>query len=188
MITANSVERSSPSTSPVVSWATRADLAESEPHASNPRASFLGAVVALAICVAIGIHGALEASAGWLAAVMGLPGAVLGGWYLAPRVVKASRWGAIRAAGWLAVVAVVIGDAVTSVVIAASIVAGSLADPVDSSAGPATPLLVFGTIPLAFMLFVVGLVVSGFALVIAFPAALVWAVIVRRLAGRGWAR
>jgi hypothetical protein len=113
------------------------------------------------------------------------------GWRLAPRVLAADRGGAVRVAGWMAIGTVLISDAVVAVVLAVGSAVGAITTASAQAgglAGPEIAMLAASVIPTAVIFFAFGTIVALLALGSAFPAALVWTVIVRWLAGRGLAR
>jgi hypothetical protein len=191
MIPSSLFEQPSTSSTPIVQWPLPYARQDAETLHAQPNASRLGAAVAASICVAIGVYGWWGTSVGWFVGAVGLPGAVIMGWRLAPRVLAADRGGAVRVAGWMAIGTVLISDAVVAVVLAVGSAIGAITTASAEAgglAGPEIAMLAASVIPTAVIFFAFGTIVALLALGSAFPAALVWTVIVRWLAGRGLAR
>jgi hypothetical protein len=179
--------------SPAVHWTTPADRPDAISFATHPGAARLGAIVASAICVVIAVGGWLQAPPmGVIVGAIGFPGTTMLAWRMGPHAVAATRGGAVAVAGELAVGSILLADAlVVGIVLLGAAVGGGGSMTIDGDAASAVDLVggLSGGVAIAIFYFVVGAIVIGIPVgVIVVPAALVWAVIVRWLAGRGLAR
>jgi hypothetical protein len=134
----------------------------------------------------------LAAPEGWIVGVIGLPGTTALAWRIAPRVIDATRRGAVARALGLAVGSVMITDALVSIVMAAAETLGGIstlsADGRELTL-PAIATAGLTALALAIFLFLVGAVFVGLVVLASVvPLAFIWAGLVRLLAGRGWAR
>ncbi len=111
---------------------------------------------------------------------------------MAPRVIAATRGGAVAVAIGLAVGTILVTDAlvVAGIFVAAGLdAAGSMAP-----GGPAISAVdlvggIIGAASMGIFLFVIGAIVVGIPIsVVVLPAAFIWAAAVRLLARHGWAR
>ncbi len=157
------------------------------------RPARLGAIVAAAICGVIAIGGwIVQPDGSQMVGLLGLPAATILGYRLAGRVIAADRQGAAVVGGGFAIGTVLVTDAL--VVIA--MVGESVVDSADRLAGHdlielvadlATDLVT--AIAAALFLYLMGALIVGLpVLLVTVPAAMVWAILVRFLAGRGLAR
>ena len=164
-------DRSSTILSAEAGWAPPATTATTATTASSVdrrTASVVGAAVAAAICILIAAIGWQIAPEGWVIGIVGLPATTFLAWKMSPGVVAADRQGAVaRAIGLtgaaaLGVAGFGLGVSATD---ALTVVMSALGEGI-----------LFGLIGAV----VIGIPVS----VVVFPAALVWAGIVRRLIRR----
>lgn len=169
--------------------------AGSDPAAlrTHPGATRLGAAVAVTICAVIAALGWLEAPpAGSIVGLIGLPGASILAWRIAPRVLETSGRGAVAVALRLVVSSILIADAIVSVAIAAAMMLDGTATVFVGGGQTALPGIftaLFTGTALAIFLFILGAFFVGLlALIYVVPIALLWAGVVRWLAGHGWAR
>jgi hypothetical protein len=180
-------------------WATQARRPR-----SNPRASRVGAAVAALICVTLAVYAALTQPTGGTAfggdwgiaglgglftvSALGLPGATFMAWQLAPRIVVANRSRVLGIAGVMTVGTIAISDALVSTWFAISILVQALAHPATGApwvVAAGLAMVVFQALVGGIFVFVVGLLVVGVPVLgIVLPSALVWALVVRQLAGR----
>lgn len=152
------------------------------------RASRVGAVVAVATCLAIAMAGWLLVPMGWVLGIAGLPATTFLAWRMGHRVVTDESSSAVWTAFLLGVETILVSDALVAIVLTcaalASLVASGitmgLGDPVTSIGGA----FAFGLEAFGLGALFVGIPVA-FVVV---PAALVWAGVVRALAGRDWSR
>ena len=166
-----------------------------DPEAADSEATvpWLGGLVAAVMCMVFAFAGWLIAPpTGWIIGVVGIPGTTFLAWRMAPRVIHASGTRVLAIAGGLAIGSIFIADSIVSIVVAtASIVSETGHVLADGGEVTLPGFITAGVVAFAFsiFLFIVGAVVVGvFALVSVVPAALIWAVTVRRLAERSWAR
>jgi hypothetical protein len=176
-----------------VDWLVPPALAEVAPVRTYPRAARLGAAVAAAICVTIALGGWLLAPpSGWVVGAIGCPGTTVLAWRMAPKVIAATRGGAFAMAVALAIGAILVADAL----VVGGILVGAAVEAVRSSSLDGAAISAVGLVggmvggaAMGIFLFLVGAIVVGIPVsVIVMPAALIWAAVVRHLAGRGWAR
>lgn len=157
------------------------------------RPARLGAIVAAAICGVIAIGGwIVQPGDGQMAGLLGLPAATVLGHRLAGRVVEADRRGAAVVGSGLAIGTVLVTDALVVAALVAEFMADSVGqvagrDAIELGARLAADLAT--SIVTALYLYLAGaLIVGGPMLALTVPAAMVWAIAVRFLAGRGLAR
>lgn len=174
-------ERSSTILSAEAAWA---PPTQGEATVDRLRASRLGAIVAAAICILIAAIGWQIAPEGWVLGIVGLPATTFLAWKMGPGVVAADRQGAVARACGLTVATILISDALAVVVL---IGAAALGMPGFGLGFTATDALTVVVAALAegILFGLIGAVVIGIPVsVVVFPAALVWAAVVRRLIRR----
>jgi hypothetical protein len=150
-------------------------------------------MVAAAICAIIAVGGWLQSPPGGaIIGAIGFPGTTMLAWRMGPHVVAATRRGAVAVAGELAVGSILVADAlVVGIVLLGAAVGGAGSMTIQGGAVSTVDLVggLFAGAAVGIFYFVVGAIVVGIPVaVIVVPAALAWAVIVRWLAGHGWAR
>jgi len=174
-------DRSSTILSAEAGWAPPATTASS---LDRRNASVVGAAVAAAICVVIAAIGWQIAPEGWVVGIVGLPATTFLAWKMSPGVVAADRQGAVARAIGLTVATILITDAL---VIAGLIGTAALGMPGFGLGVSATDALtvVISALGEGVLFGLIGAVVIGIPVsVVVFPAALVWATLVRRLVRR----
>ena len=152
-------------------------------------APLLGAGVAALLCAAIAWLGWLvDLPGGWMVGLLGLPGSTVLAWKLAPRVISADRGGAFGVAVGLAIGSILVADAIVVAFFVAGSAAGIMTGvSIDGTPSPFAEAIggLAGLALLGIVVFVVGALSVGMLVsVIAVPAALIWAALVRWLAGR----
>ena len=161
--------------------------------ATHPGTAGLGAIVAGAICAVIAAGGWVVAPPiGWIVGAIGFPGTTMLAWWMSPHAVAATRHGAVGVAAELAVGSILIADALVVGIGLLAAAVGSVATMTVGGGSVSAADLVgamVGGVSIGILYFLIGALAVGIPVaVIVVPAALTWAVVVRWLTGRGWAR
>ncbi len=175
-------DRSSTILSADVGWAqpTQAEVA-----VDRHRASAIGAVVSIAICIVIAAVGWLMAPEGWVLGVAGLPATTFLAWRMGPSVVAASTGrDVVNRAVLLSAGAIVLTDALVIIISIGSVVVSSV-DSVSIDGGASAVAVLAGGLAFGVFAFLLGALIVGIPVaIVVVPAALVWAAVVRRLVRR----
>ena len=174
-------DRSSTILSAEAGWASPATTAS---RVGRRNASVIGAAVAAAICILIAAIGWQIAPEGWVLGIVGLPATTFLAWKMSPGVVVADRQGAVARAVGLTIATILITDALVIAVLIGSAAFGMPGFGLGVSATDALTV-VLSALGEGILFGLIGAVVIGIPVsVVVFPAALVWAGIVRRLIRR----
>ena len=140
--------------------------------------------MAAAICILIAAIGWQIAPEGWVLGIVGLPATTFLAWKMSPGVVAADRQGAVARAIGLTVATILITDALVIAVLMGAAALGVAGFGLGVSATDALTV-VMSALGEGILFGLIGAVVIGIPVsVVVFPAALVWAGIVRRLIRR----
>jgi len=155
-----------------------------EAGVDRKRASHVGAVVAAAICVAIAALGWQLAPEGWVLGIAGLPATTYLAWRMGPGVAAATGRNAVNRAVVLSAATIVLSDALVILVLIGWVVVDSV-DSISIDGGASAIAALVGGLAFGVLAFLIGGIVVGVpVVVVVFPAALVWAAVVRRLVRR----
>ena len=149
----------------------------------------MAAAVALGIAFVITLGGLAFSEFGWVPGALGSPVVAVLAWQMSRELVAADRVHAVSVSLWFAARTILVTAApVVAVITAWTLVAG-LAWVVDGHPAVEIPLYIFMgavlLVALAVIYFLFGLAFVGLPmLALVIPAAIVWAILVRTIAGR----
>ena len=149
----------------------------------------MAAAVALGIAFVITLGGLAFSEFGWVPGALGSPVVAVLAWQMSRELVAADRVHAVSVSLWFAARTILVAAALVVAVITAGTLVAGLAWVVDGHPAVEIPLYIFmGAVllmALAVIYFLFGLAFVGLPmLALVIPAAIVWAVLVRRIAGR----
>jgi hypothetical protein len=174
-------ERSNTILSAETGWA---PMAAAESTLDRRKASVVGAAVAAAICLVIAAVGWLIAPEGWVLGIAGLPATTFFAWKLGPGVADADRSGAAARAFGLTVATILVSDALVVVLLIGAAAVGMAGFGLGVTATDALTIIL-AALGEGIFVYLIGAVVVGIPVsVVVFPAALVWAAIVRLVVRR----
>jgi len=174
-------ERSSTILSAEAGWAPAASV---RPTVDRRHASVVGAAVAGAICLVIATVGWQVAPEGWVLGIVGLPATTFLAWRMGPGIVAADRQGALARAVGLTVGTILLSDALVVVGLMAAAAVGAPGFGLGIAASDVVTVLVTALAE-GILFGMIGAVLIGIPVsVVVFPAALMWATLVRRLVRR----
>jgi hypothetical protein len=167
-------------------------VSRTDPRGSDKAVNWLGALVAVAICIAIAALGVLLVSpTGGLFGAIGMPGMAILAYHFAPAIVGANWRSASGLILHLTFGSILLADVVIVAGFMAWFIANGAAemfamhDLASALIAGSTSVVALGM--LGVVIVIAGMIICGLpAAIVVLPSAIIWAVLVRYLYRHGW--